>query len=486
MKIPVRLISCVPRLHVWCLVALAWLLVGCASKLIIDTKPTGAFVTVTDAKGKVMRTGPAPLEAELTFSEKKDLRYSVAVQPTNLQAERYFPKSHEMTLSSFSGLPDGPGKVKQLVVELEERPYVSIPVVDVMLTPTGKWVGVVNKTRTFKDIAEAGGIVPTMIVDFGANTGIQGLALSPEGERLVYSEAVFNQPLNNLDEILALGSDRVLPLKGANLRGINIQGGGIQHITTEDFRDMFPAFTPDGEKLYFSSNRRRNKMLDILGIKANGRSGIADIYAYHRDGMVLKPSAAKDGTVAFCVVNINPETGHADEGQIWTHYGPSDFPTQITRGRQPAISPDGGYIAYIAPDGNVWITDVDGTNQTQLTTGASTVIETYRKNLGNLEQQLYDANIARDLPPITPFSDPSWSPDGQHIVYTSMEGLDPTGRPNQDIWIMNRDGTQRAQLTTNGSADRFPLMTPDGRNIYFLSNRGETWAIWRIPVGELD
>ncbi|HEX5399590.1 MAG TPA: hypothetical protein VFY06_11145, partial [Verrucomicrobiae bacterium] len=82
----------------------------------------------------------------------------------------------------------------------------------------------------------------------------------------------------------------------------------------------------------------------------------------------------------------------------------------------------------------------------------------------------------------TPFSYPAWSADGSGIVYTAMEGSDSTGRPNEDIWFMNFDGSNKQQLTTNGSIDRYPLLSPDRKWVYFMSNRGGRWAIWRIAA----
>ena len=79
--------------------------------------------------------------------------------------------------------------------------------------------------------------------------------------------------------------------------------------------------------------------------------------------------------------------------------------------------------------------------------------------------------------------DPMWSPDGKWIVYSSDENLDIKKRKNFDIWLMAADGTQRLQLTTNGSMDIKPLFDRTGEHILFLSNRGGLWNIWRFkPV----
>lgn len=462
------------------------LLAGCTQPLLVTSEPAGAMVRVTDAQGRVVSTGASPLRAELAFPEDGGVRYRVEVQPTAEQAERYLSAAQELGTPEYTALPLAADKSRRLSFTLEEKEYVSVPVVEVTLTPEGRWVGVLGKTRSYKDIAEAGGAVPALVVDFGENRGIQGLALSPDGERIVYSEAVYEKPITPLDQVPGLEGQRIFTLKGANLRGINILGGGIQHITTEDFQDMFPSFSPRGDRILFSSNRRGG-LLGILGIRANGRSGISDIYVDHRNGMVLKPTSASDGTVAFAVVNVDPSRNQVAETQVWTHYGPNEFPTQITRGKEPAISPNGEHIAYINPDdGNLWVIDPDGSNRIQLTSGAKSVIARFREKMSNTERALYDANSAAGLEQIMPFRYPSWTPDGKYILFTSMEGSDPTGRPNEDIWIMRADGSEKQQLTTNGSADRFPLMSPDGQNIYFLSNRGESWAIWRIAFGPLE
>ena len=69
----------------------------------------------------------------------------------------------------------------------------------------------------------------------------------------------------------------------------------------------------------------------------------------------------------------------------------------------------------------------------------------------------------------------SWTPDGK-IVYAS------TASGNRDIWLLDvNKGTQK-QLTSNARQNYYPQVTPDGRHILFLSDRGETLGIWRMDV----
>ncbi len=66
-----------------------------------------------------------------------------------------------------------------------------------------------------------------------------------------------------------------------------------------------------------------------------------------------------------------------------------------------------------------------------------------------------------------------WTADGR-IVFVSMENA------NQDIWVMNADGTNRRQLTFDKSVDEFPVVSRDGSHIVFVSSRTGVPHIWRM------
>ena len=72
-----------------------------------------------------------------------------------------------------------------------------------------------------------------------------------------------------------------------------------------------------------------------------------------------------------------------------------------------------------------------------------------------------------------------WSPDGR-VVYQSFAS------GNDDIWIMNADGTGQRQLTFNPGVDDRPSVTPDGRYIVFNSERTGRFNIWRMTIDGND
>jgi hypothetical protein len=69
--------------------------------------------------------------------------------------------------------------------------------------------------------------------------------------------------------------------------------------------------------------------------------------------------------------------------------------------------------------------------------------------------------------------DPSWSPTAERITFVT----DDTG--NEEIWVINRDGSGALQLTRNSwEWDKHPSWSPDGSKIVFWSNRTGNRGIW--------
>jgi TolB protein len=68
-----------------------------------------------------------------------------------------------------------------------------------------------------------------------------------------------------------------------------------------------------------------------------------------------------------------------------------------------------------------------------------------------------------------------WSPDGKNLVYTGFRN------GNYDVYrISSRGGVKETRLTKSKGLDDGPEYTPNGRFIYFNSNRTGTMEIWRM------
>ena len=66
---------------------------------------------------------------------------------------------------------------------------------------------------------------------------------------------------------------------------------------------------------------------------------------------------------------------------------------------------------------------------------------------------------------------PAWSPDGRQILFVS-ERTD-----NQDVFVMNADGSGQTQLTFAGEDDFSPTWSPDGRKILWVRQTSDTEGV---------
>lgn len=67
----------------------------------------------------------------------------------------------------------------------------------------------------------------------------------------------------------------------------------------------------------------------------------------------------------------------------------------------------------------------------------------------------------------------AWTPDGKILYYSEASG-------NQDICVMEADGTGNKQLSPNARRNRDAAVSPDGRYIVWESNRTGNNNIWRM------
>lgn len=145
-----------------------------------------------------------------------------------------------------------------------------------------------------------------------------------------------------------------------------------------------------------------------------------------------------------------------EKSEIWIKNLQNGENTLLGTGYQPQFSPDGKKIAYVKYSGdakscNIWVMDIDGSNQVQIT----------------------DAKKGYAFYP-------RWSPNGDKLVFQLVK----KDKKDSDIYTIDIDGNNLTQLTVNKSHDGTPYWTKDN-NIYFVSDRGNEpgkYQIWRFSV----
>ena len=82
---------------------------------------------------------------------------------------------------------------------------------------------------------------------------------------------------------------------------------------------------------------------------------------------------------------------------------------------------------------------------------------------------------------------PRVSPNGRRIAFWGMAadpGMTRFIDANRDVWTVAADGTAPVRVTTEAATDWNPVWSPDGRWLYFLSNRAGSMNLWRVAIDE--
>ena len=163
---------------------------------------------------------------------------------------------------------------------------------------------------------------------------------------------------------------------------------------------------------------------------------------------------------------------------------------------QPAISPDGDQIAFRSEreGGGIFVMGSMGESVRRVTdfgfnpawspdgqeiVFASAGVDNPRVRRN--PSQIYRVSLAGGQPRLVQKDavQPSWSPNGFRIAY--WERLPSAERV---IWTVPAGGGEPVRVTTGESVDWNPVWSPDGRYLYFASDRSGVTNLWRVPIDE--
>jgi dipeptidyl aminopeptidase/acylaminoacyl peptidase len=90
---------------------------------------------------------------------------------------------------------------------------------------------------------------------------------------------------------------------------------------------------------------------------------------------------------------------------------------------------------------------------------------------------------------LTTLSQPAMSPDGKVVAFTVTTVNERENKRHQEVWVVPTAGGDPVRYTTPNTESSNPRFSPDGRYLFFSSQRaggtGNTWAIrMDVPSGE--
>ncbi|MGA7159640.1 MAG: biopolymer transporter Tol [Bacteroidota bacterium] len=213
------------------------------------------------------------------------------------------------------------------------------------------------------------------------------------------------------------------------------------------FGNFYPAFSPDGKRIAYTSN------------KTSDYFGISSIYIYDLESkkevevdekVRSSVSWSPDGKTIYYskITRNNPHW--SEVGDVYAYDLDKKEEKRLTfslRALNPSVSPDGKTIVFVVEKDatlNLGIVDSDGKNFRLLT------------NFKNGEQVFT----------------PKWSPDGSAVVFGySLRGA-------QDIARVNAADGNLEMLLTGTEDQRNPAYSPDGKKIYFSSDKTGIFNIY--------
>jgi Tol biopolymer transport system component len=294
---------------------------------------------------------------------------------------------------------------------------------------------------------------------FAVTAPAAGAQAAPDG-RIVYVAAT------------GFGTNSTYDIHVMNADGtgdVNLTPDATPEDGTDESQELDPVWSPDGTRIAFISNRvtegNPDGNYEIFTMGADGSAVTQITFANPENGWEFwqsyEPNWSPDGTqIAF---NGYRQWGSSEIFTVPADGSGTEF--HVTNGVDPANkwepqwSPDGSTILF------TWGWDEyyqdlhtispDGTNEVDLTADA----------------------------PDSSERNPAWSPDGTRIAFRTDRdccGIYPN--VNAEIYVMEYPSGTLTRVTDDPALDEDPTWSPDGSQIIFTSLRGGSYDLYVVDA----
>jgi serine/threonine protein kinase len=237
---------------------------------------------------------------------------------------------------------------------------------------------------------------------------------------------------------------------GVNRRTSGLRPSAFMQLTDQPGPELYPSLSPDGTSFIYQS--RASGEWEIYSQRTGDKTPVNLTVGSADDN--TQPAFSPDGTrIAFRT--------ERDGGGLMIMGARGENPMRLTRfGYNPSWSPDGRKIVF---------------EKTGFTTPE------YVPRGGPLAIVDLETSQIHEIEGTSDAFQPNWSPHGQRIAYW---GRRAGGNPQRDIWTVASTGGQPVEVTEDAATDWNPVWSPDGRYLYYSSDRSGTRNLWRVLIDE--
>lgn len=232
-------------------------------------------------------------------------------------------------------------------------------------------------------------------------------------------------------------------------RADRVPSATFSRLTAMPGREWFPSLSPDGKWLVYGGEMEGNFDIFLQSVSGSNPVNLTkdtaaddDMPAFSPDGERIAFRSSREGGGIF----VMGRTGEAVR--------------RVTRsGFNPSWSPDGTELVFTSSRMDINPQNSEGGSDLWVV-GAT----------GGEPRRIFEGDAIQ----------PSWSPHRRRIAFARRGG---TSR-RTDIWTIPPGGGEPVALMNDAPIDWNPIWAPDGKHLYFVSDRSGTMNLWRMAIDE--